>query len=134
MLGGLGVCGKPFCCSTFLGEFNPVSIKMAKEQGLSLNPAKISGACGRLMCCLKYEQNAYEDLLKITPKMGAYVQTPDGRGNVVEVNLITGVLKVKLAKTEGAARPYHRSVVKVIKDAQIRVEHSELEALKEVLE
>ena len=75
MLGGLGVCGRPFCCNTFLGDFQPVSIKMAKEQSLSLNPTKISGTCGRLMCCLKYEQDAYESLLKITPKNGALVQT-----------------------------------------------------------
>ena len=79
MLGGLGVCGQPFCCSRFLGEFQPVSIKMAKEQGLSLNPTKISGTCGRLMCCLKYEQDAYEDLLKTTPKQGAIVKTTIGR-------------------------------------------------------
>ena len=74
MLGGLGICGQPFCCSRFLGEFQPVSIKMAKEQGLSLNPTKISGTCGRLMCCLKYEQDSYEDLLKHTPKVGAIVK------------------------------------------------------------
>ena len=90
MLGGLGICGRPFCCASFLGEFQPVSIKMAKEQGLSLNPTKISGACGRLMCCLKYEQDAYEDLLRITPKVGAIVQTGEGRGKVTEVNLLTG--------------------------------------------
>lgn len=76
MLGGLGMCGRPFCCSTFIGDFQPVSIKMAKEQGLSLNPVKISGTCGRLMCCLKYEQDNYEYLLKITPKQGALVDTP----------------------------------------------------------
>ena len=84
MLGGLGICGQPFCCSRFLGEFQPVSIKMAKEQGLSLNPTKISGTCGRLMCCLKYEQDSYEDLLKHTPKVGAIVKTADGTG-VAEV-------------------------------------------------
>ncbi len=134
MLGGLGVCGKPFCCSTFLGEFQPVSIKMAKEQGLSLNPTKISGTCGRLMCCLKYEQEAYEDLLKVTPKVGAYVQTNDGRGTVVEVNLLTGRLKVKLNKTDGAARDYHKSEVKLLKDAQIRVDNAEFEALKDIME
>ncbi|MBQ6498499.1 MAG: stage 0 sporulation family protein [Ruminococcus sp.] len=82
MLGGLGVCGRPFCCSLFLGEFHPVSIKMAKEQGLSLSPTKISGTCGRLMCCLKYEQDAYTDLLRRTPKIGAIVKTPMGRGLV----------------------------------------------------
>ena len=113
MLGGLGVCGKPFCCATFLDEFQPVSIKMAKEQGLSLNPTKISGTCGRLMCCLKFEQPAYEELTKITPKNGSYVETPDGRGKVVEVNLITGNLRVML---EGGDMPrtYHRSVLKVL--------------------
>ena len=96
MLGGLGICGRPFCCSSFLGDFQPVSIKMAKEQGLSLNPTKISGACGRLMCCLKYEQDAYESLIRITPKVGSLVQTPDGRGVVVEANLLTGMLKVAM--------------------------------------
>ena len=95
MLGGLGMCGRPFCCSTFIGDFQPVSIKMAKEQGLSLNPVKISGTCGRLMCCLKYEQDNYEYLLKITPKQGALVDTPEGRGIVVEVNLLSGQLKVR---------------------------------------
>ena len=79
MLGGLGICGKPFCCSQFLDEFHPVSIKMAKTQGLSLNPAKISGTCGRLMCCLKYEQNAYEDIVDKAPKNDAFVYTPNGR-------------------------------------------------------
>ncbi len=86
MMGGLGICGRPFCCTSFLGEFQPVSIKMAKEQGLSLNPVKISGTCGRLMCCLKYEQAAYSDLLRTTPKNGAVVNTPEGRGVVVDVN------------------------------------------------
>ena len=90
MLGGLGICGRPFCCSQFMDEFLPVSIKMAKTQSLSLNPTKISGTCGRLMCCLKYEQDAYEDLLRITPKVGAIVQTGEGRGKVTEVNLLTG--------------------------------------------
>jgi cell fate regulator YaaT (PSP1 superfamily) len=98
MLGGLGICGQPFCCSRFLGEFQPVSIKMAKEQGLSLNPTKISGTCGRLMCCLKYEQDSYEDLLKHTPKVGAIVRTADGKGIVEEVNLLTGKLRVKMDK------------------------------------
>ena len=96
MMGGLGICGRPFCCTSFLGEFQPVSIKMAKEQGLSLNPVKISGTCGRLMCCLKYEQAAYSDLLRTTPKNGAVVNTPEGRGVVVDVNLLTGMLKVRM--------------------------------------
>jgi len=96
LLGGLGVCGKPFCCAQFLTEFHPVSIKMAKTQGLSLNPAKISGSCGRLMCCLKYEEVAYEDLVKKAPKIGAFVETPSGKGSVINVNLLRGNAKVRL--------------------------------------
>ena len=103
MLGGLGICGRPFCCSTFLGEFQPVSIKMAKEQGLSLNPTKISGTCGRLMCCLKYEQDAYEYLIKITPQKGSLVKTSEGKGTVVDVDLLRGRVKVKLSDNEEAA-------------------------------
>ncbi len=133
MLGGFGICGRPFCCSTFLGEFQPVSIKMAKEQGLSLNPAKISGNCGRLMCCLKYEQNAYEYLLKITPKQGAIVSTPEGKGTVVESNPITGMLKVSIHSRNNAAPiSVNRKNVKLVKDGQIRVDKSEIEALKDI--
>lgn len=133
MLGGLGICGRPFCCNTFLGEFQPVSIKMAKEQGMSLNPVKISGTCGRLMCCLKYEQEAYTDLLKNTPKIGAIVNTPEGNGTVTDLNLITGNLTVSLHKSPDAApRNFKVADVKVIKDAQIKVEKSELEQLKKL--
>ncbi len=110
MLGGLGICGQPFCCSRFLNDFQPVSIKMAKEQGLSLNPTKISGSCGRLMCCLAYEQKAYEYLNRITPQVGSEVKTPDGVGTVTEVNLISGYLKVRLEKGDTIqARYYKRS-------------------------
>ena len=131
MLGGLGVCGRPFCCASFLGEFQPVSIKMAKEQSLSLNPTKISGTCGRLMCCLKYEQDSYEALLKITPKVGALVETPDGQGQVEEANLLTGILKVKLKKNPDApAAPYKREDVKLLRDSKIKVNRDELAALK----
>ena len=116
MLGGLGICGRPFCCASFLGDFQPVSIKMAKEQGLSLNPTKISGACGRLMCCLKYEQDAYESLMKITPRVGTPVQTPDGRGVVTEVNLLTGMLKVALdGKDDAAPGEYNRKDVRSLR-------------------
>ena len=127
MLGGLGVCGRPFCCSSFLGEFHPVSIKMAKEQGLSLSPTKISGTCGRLMCCLKYEQEAYSDLLKHTPKVGAIVKTPLGRGLVVESNLLTRTLKVKMDNTPDDAAPQTFKVkeVRVIKDGYIKVNKKE---------
>ena len=96
MVGGLGICGRPFCCATFLDDFQPVSIKMAKTQNLSLNPTKISGTCGRLMCCLKYEQDAYEDLLRSAPKAESFVDTPDGRGTVVEVDLLRQRVKVRL--------------------------------------
>lgn len=133
MLGGLGICGRPFCCSSFLGEFQPVSIKMAKEQGLSLNPTKISGACGRLMCCLKYEQNAYEHLLKITPKPGAIVETAEGAGTVVDFSLLTGKLKVQLHNNPDAPPKYfHRKEVKLVRDARIKVAREEIEALKDI--
>lgn len=131
MKGGLGMCGRPFCCNSFLGDFHPVSIKMAKEQGLSLNPSKISGTCGRLMCCLKYEQDSYEHLLKVTPKVGAIVDTPEGKGTVVESNLLKGELKIRLdRRPEAAPAVYHRRDVKLIKDKKITVDKSELAALK----
>lgn len=131
MLGGLGMCGRPFCCSSYMGDFQPVSIKMAKEQGLSLNPVKISGTCGRLMCCLKYEQEAYEHLLRVTPKVGAIVNTRDGKGVVSDVNLLTGMLKVTLDRNPNAAPvSVHRRDVNLIKDGRIKVERDEIEALK----
>lgn len=131
MLGGLGVCGRPFCCSTFLGEFQPVSIKMAKEQGLSLNPTKISGTCGRLMCCLKYEQDAYEDLLRTTPKAGATVTTPNGKGYVKEVNLLTGMLKVHLdGSADGASEMWNKNDVKLIRDGKIKIDPREAAKLR----
>ena len=131
MLGGLGICGRPFCCSSFLDEFQPVSIKMAKEQSLSLNPTKISGTCGRLMCCLKYEQDGYEELLRLTPKVGAIVETPSGKGTVTDANLLTGKLHVRLAGSEGDT-VFERSQVKIIKDSHIRVNRDELKALKDL--
>ena len=96
MIGGIGICGRPYCCSQFLDDFQPVSTKMAKVQSLSLNPAKISGSCGRLMCCLRYEQEAYEDLIKKVPKQGAFVETKDGFGTAVQVNLLRQTVKVRL--------------------------------------
>lgn len=129
MLGGLGVCGREFCCSSFLGEFQPVSIKMAKEQSLSLNPTKISGTCGRLMCCLKYEQDGYEELLRLTPKVGAVVETPSGKGVVTDANLISGKLHVRLAGSDGST-VFDRSQVKLIKDSVIKVNKDEIKALK----
>ena len=136
MLGGLGVCGRPFCCHSFMGDFQPVSIKMAKEQGLSLSPVKISGTCGRLMCCLKYEQEAYTDLLKRTPKVGAIVKTPEGKGLVVENNLISGTLKVKLDSAPEGVAPstFNVKEVKILKDGYIRMEKKEIDELKHLEE
>lgn len=130
MLGGLGICGREFCCKSFLGDFQPVSIKMAKEQGLSLNPTKISGTCGRLMCCLKHEQATYDELLKITPKTGAYVEFADGRGVVTEVNLITGKLKIRPDGENSNPVFLDKSEVRIIKDAEIRLNKDELRELK----
>ncbi len=96
MIGGIGICGRPYCCSQFLDDFQPVSTKMAKMQSLSLNPAKISGSCGRLLCCLRYEQEAYEDLIRKIPKQGAFVETKDGFGTAVQVNLLRQTVKVRL--------------------------------------
>ncbi len=112
MLGGLGICGQPYCCKRFLNDFEPVSIKMAKEQGLSLNPTKISGSCGRLMCCLKYEEDAYSYLASITPRVGSTVKTPDGLGTVTDVNLVTGNLFVKLQNSEAMPIKFHRDDVR----------------------
>lgn len=129
MLGGLGICGQPFCCSRFLGEFYPVSIKMAKEQSLSLNPTKISGTCGRLMCCLKYEQDGYEELYRTTPKAGSIVKTPEGRGIVEDANLLTGKLRVKIDKTDNVIT-VGKEEVEVIKAGVERMNKNEMKALK----
>lgn len=112
MLGGLGICGRPYCCKQFLNDFQPVSIKMAKEQGLSLNPTKISGSCGRLMCCLKYEQDAYEYLNSLTPGVGATVKTPEGNAVVTDANLMTGYLTVRLTDSDSMPFKIHRDDVK----------------------
>ena len=114
MLGGIGICGQPYCCKRFLNDFQTVSIKMAKEQGLSLNPTKVSGSCGRLMCCLKYEQNAYEHLNSITPRVGSTVKTKDGLATVTDVNLITGNLFVKPVDSDSIPYKIHRNDVKLI--------------------
>ena len=120
MIGGLGICGRPFCCSQFLDGFLPVSIKMAKTQNLSLNPTKISGTCGRLMCCLKYEQNAYEDAAKRMPKVESFVQTPDGPGNVKSVDLLRETMKVSLDGTTPSEplKCYHNCEVCVLRNGK----------------
>lgn len=120
MLGGIGICGQPYCCKRFLSDFQPVSIKMAKEQGLSLNPTKISGSCGRLMCCLNYEQDAYEYLNSFTPNVGATVKTAEGLATVTDVNLITGNLFVKLIDSETIPFKVHRNDVKLISRSKKR--------------
>jgi len=118
MIGGLGICGRPFCCSQFLDSFLPVSIKMAKTQNLSLNPAKISGTCGRLMCCLKYEQNAYEDAVKRMPKAESFVQTPDGPGNVRSVNLLRETVKVSLDSAPEPQKTYRNCEIRVLRNGK----------------
>ena len=120
LLGGLGICGKPFCCSQFLEEFQPVSIKMAKTQNLSLNPTKISGTCGRLMCCLKYEQEAYEDLVKRAPKQDSFVETPDGAGTVSGINLLRQTAQVRLESDPESPRTYHNCELCVIRSGKGR--------------
>jgi cell fate regulator YaaT (PSP1 superfamily) len=138
ILGGLGICGRQFCCKTFLGDFNPVSIKMAKEQGLSLNPMKISGTCGRLMCCLKYEQDVYEELLKFTPKYGAYVSVDSPtagkfKGNVEDVNLLTGRLKIRKEGEESTPPVMiHKDEVRVIRDGKITLDKNEMRNLRQL--
>lgn len=122
MLGGLGICGRPFCCSTFLDGFRSVTIKMAKDQGLSLAPGKISGTCGRLMCCLKYEQNSYEYLHKITPKVGTVVDCRHGRGTVVDSAILTGKLKIQLDNTpDGLPVIVNREEVRIVRDNKQKV-------------
>lgn len=112
MLGGIGMCGQPYCCKQFLNDFETVSIKMAKEQGLSLNPTKVSGSCGRLMCCLKYEQDAYEYLNAHTPSVGSRVRTSDGIATVLDVSVLTGWLTVKLENEEGIPFKVHKTQLK----------------------
>lgn len=120
MLGGIGICGQPYCCKRFLNDFQPVSIKMAKEQGLSLNPTKISGSCGRLMCCLNYEQDAYEYLNSFTPNVGATVKTSEGLAIVTDVNTITGNMFVKLIDSDTIPFKVHRDDVKLISRSKKR--------------
>ena len=120
MVGGLGICGRPFCCASFLDDFQPVSIKMAKTQNLSLNPTKISGTCGRLMCCLKYEQEAYEDLLRTSPKAESFVDTPDGRGTVVEVDLLRQRVKVRMEDQPEVLGTYANTDIAVLRNGKAK--------------
>ena len=120
MVGGLGICGRPFCCASFLDDFQPVSIKMAKTQNLSLNPTKISGTCGRLMCCLKYEQEAYEDLLRTSPKPDSFVDTPDGRGTVVEIDLLRQRVKVRMEEQPETVGTYANGDIAVLRSGKAK--------------
>jgi len=136
MMGGIGICGRVLCCKDFLYDFQPVSIKMAKEQGLSLNPTKISGCCGRLMCCLRYEHEAYEAVLMKMPKVGALVSTADGQGIVMETSVLKETVKVKLDnENEPDLKVYHVDDIKVIQDGvtqQEELDIEDLETLKEL--
>ena len=120
MVGGLGICGRPFCCREFLDDFQPVSIKMAKTQNLSLNPTKISGTCGRLMCCLKYEQDAYEDLIRNSPRMDSFVDTPEGRGTVVEVGLLRQRVKVRMEDNPETISVFSNEDIAVLRSGKAR--------------
>ncbi len=120
MVGGLGICGRPFCCATFLDDFQPVSIKMAKTQNLSLNPTKISGTCGRLMCCLKYEQDAYEDLLRSAPKADSFVDTPDGRGTVVDIDLLRSRVKVRMEDSPETIGVYKNEDIAILRSGKAK--------------
>ena len=120
MVGGLGICGRPFCCASFLDDFQPVSIKMAKTQNLSLNPTKISGTCGRLMCCLKYEQDAYEDLIRNSPRMDSFVDTPEGRGTVVEVELLRQRVKVRMEDNPETISAFANEDIAVLRSGKAR--------------
>ncbi|MBE7004945.1 MAG: hypothetical protein E7425_11845 [Ruminococcaceae bacterium] len=118
MLGGIGICGRPFCCAEFLDDFIPVSIKMAKTQNLSLNPTKISGTCGRLMCCLKYEQDAYEDAVRRCPKQDSFVLTPDGTGNITNVDILREQAVVRLDDQPESPRRYHNCELNVLRNGK----------------
>ena len=120
MVGGLGICGRPFCCASFLDDFQPVSIKMAKTQNLSLNPTKISGTCGRLMCCLKYEQEAYEDLIRNSPKMDSFVDTPEGRGTVTDVDLLRSRVKVRMEDSPETMTWFKNADIAVLRNGKAK--------------
>ena len=133
LLGGLGICGRPFCCTSFLREFQPVSIKMAKTQNLSLNPTKISGTCGRLMCCLKYEQAAYEDLMKDAPRADSFVETPDGAGTIISVNTLRQKVRVRLDSEPDTLRTYQNGEIRVIRSGKGKRPEGYVEPPKEEL-
>ena len=120
MVGGLGICGRPFCCASFLDDFQPVSIKMAKTQNLSLSPTKISGTCGRLMCCLKYEQDAYEDLIRTSPKLESFVDTPEGRGTVTELDLLRQRVKVRMEDRPEVISTFSNTEIAILRNGKAK--------------
>ena len=120
MVGGLGICGRPFCCASFLDDFQPVSIKMAKSQNLSLNPTKISGTCGRLMCCLKYEQDTYEALIRTSPKIESFVDTPEGRGTVIEADILRQRVKVRMESSPDTVSTFANEEVAVLRSGRAK--------------
>lgn len=128
------MCGRPFCCHSFMGDFHPVSIKMAKEQGLSLNPVKISGTCGRLMCCLNYEQEVYEELNRSLPRVGALIKTPDGNATVAEVNTLKQTVRAALTQKDGTVvyNTYNAGAVRILKGGKNIVSKEEQELLREL--
>ena len=137
MMNGIGICGRPLCCATFLGDFQPVSIKMAKEQSLSLNPTKISGICGRLMCCLKYEEDVYEELNKKMPSVGDIISTVDGTGEILSTNVLMQVVKAAVRKKENDPPTidfYSVEEITVIKSKKQRQKKEESAKNKDVVE
>lgn len=133
MLNGIGICGRPLCCATFLGDFQPVSIKMAKEQNLSLNPTKISGICGRLMCCLKYEEDVYEELNKKLPFVGDIISTPDGTGEILSTNVLMQQVKAAVRKSENDPPTiafYNVDEIKVLKSRKRKKQEPASEGMK----
>ena len=137
MVNGIGICGRPLCCATFLGDFHPVSIKMAKDQGLSLNPSKISGSCGRLMCCLQYEQSSYEELIKNLPGEGDIIDTPEGQGEVLSVSVLKQVIKTairKPPKDEVTVFFFNPEEISIVKRKHRREERLSKEEMKELLD
>lgn len=131
IVGALGVCGRKVCCASFLSEFEPVSVKMAKEQSLSTNPQKISGACGKLICCLNYEEDTYEDAYKTLPRPGSYVKTPDGNGIVVEVSVPLDKASVRLESEGNAIKQFNKTDLKILKGADKKVETEDLSDLED---
>ena len=131
LVGALGVCGRKVCCASFLSEFEPVSVKMAKEQSLSTNPQKISGACGKLICCLNYEESTYEEAYKTRPRAGSYVKTPEGNGIVVEVSVPLDTASVRLESEGNAIKQFKKTDLKILRGADKKSENEDLSDIED---